>query len=153
MPILLGSEARADLTRRSLIAGSLGGFLVSRVHAQAPAIVTSKNRVQAPACTLAAEQTEGPYYIDGALIRSNITEGHPGVPLRLRIIVLDGLRCKPIENAAVSMWHCDASGVYSGFTADSMDGPPRPDGRERGMPPSQGNDGQRTPAWTTASRF
>ena len=122
------------LTRRSLIAANFGGFLVSAYSAQAPAIVTSKNRVQPPACTLAAEHTEGPYYIDGALIRSNITEGHPGVPLRLRIIVLDGLRCKPIENAAVSIWHCDASGLYSGFTANSPDGPPGPHGMDPECP-------------------
>src|SRR3954447_4215360 len=107
----------AGLTRRGLLVGSVGGLLGSCVGAQAPAIVTSKNRVLSPACTLAPEQTEGPYYVDGALIRSNITEGRPGIPLRLRVVVLDGLRCKPVENAAVSIWHCDASGVYSGFTA------------------------------------
>ena len=30
-------------------------------------------------------------YIDGTLIRSDITEDHPGIPLRLRIVVLDGV--------------------------------------------------------------
>lgn len=141
MPKIVGNVGSAKLSRRNLIAGSLGGLFVSRVHAQAPAIVTSKNRVQSPACTLAPEQTEGPYYIDGALIRSNITEGRPGIPLRLRIIVLDALRCKPIENAAVSIWHCDASGVYSGFTADGIKPGMRPPmgmmggGRPPGPPP------------------
>ncbi len=29
-----------------------------------------------------------------------------------------------MASAAVSIWHCDASGVYSGFTANNPDGPP-----------------------------
>jgi len=121
MAASIGNEVRTfeipDFTRRNLLFGTIGGLFVPLVRDESPAIVTSKNRVQSPSCTLASEQTEGPYCIDGALIRSNITEGRPGIPLRLRIIVLDGLRCKPVENAAVSIWHCDASGIYSGFTA------------------------------------
>lgn len=115
-----------ELTRRSLLAGSLGGFFVCSARGRATAIVTSKNRVRSPSCSLAPEQTEGPYYVDGALLRSNITEGRSGIPLRLRIVILDGQRCIPLLNAAVSIWHCDASGVYSGFTANSPDGPPMP---------------------------
>src|SRR3712207_4574018 len=65
-------------------------------------------------CTLAPEQTEGPYYVDNDLIRSDITEDREGVPLDLRLTVQDAQSCEPIENATVEVWHCDAEGVYSG---------------------------------------
>jgi hypothetical protein len=29
--------------------------------------------------------------------------------------VVDASTCKPIRNAAVDIWHADASGIYSGF--------------------------------------
>jgi protocatechuate 3,4-dioxygenase beta subunit len=65
-------------------------------------------------CVLAPEQTEGPYYLPGDRVRRNVTEGRPGVPLALRLSVLDVSTCKPIKGAAVDIWHCDAQGVYSG---------------------------------------
>jgi protocatechuate 3,4-dioxygenase beta subunit len=66
-------------------------------------------------CVLAPEQTEGPYYIGGEKLRRDITEGRPGVPLSLRLHVVDASTCKPIKGAAVDIWHADALGVYSGF--------------------------------------
>jgi protocatechuate 3,4-dioxygenase beta subunit len=73
--------------------------------------------VSAPNCVLAPEQTEGPYYIDNHLIRSDIRDGKKGVPLSLRLQVLDTTTCKPIKGATVEVWHCDALGRYSGFNA------------------------------------
>ena len=130
------------ITRRGWLAAA-AGTLALPCRAQSPAILTSKNRVQTAGCVLAAEQEEGPYYLDQALIRSDITESRPGIPLRLRIAIVDGTNCKPIPNAAVNIWHCDAIGNYSGFTANSMGGPGmragrppfRPDGPPPGMPP------------------
>jgi protocatechuate 3,4-dioxygenase beta subunit len=57
--------------------------------------------------------TEGPYYVEGDKVRRNIAEGKAGVPLTLRLTVLNVSTCKPIRNAAVDIWHCDAGGVYS----------------------------------------
>jgi protocatechuate 3,4-dioxygenase beta subunit len=65
-------------------------------------------------CVLAPEQTEGPYYVDDAAMRRNVTEGRPGVALALRLTVVDASTCKPVKNAAVEIWHCDAGGTYSG---------------------------------------
>jgi protocatechuate 3,4-dioxygenase beta subunit len=59
--------------------------------------------------------TEGPYYLDLNDVRRDITEGRPGAPLDLKITVIDAAKCTPIAGAAVDLWHCDASGVYSGF--------------------------------------
>ena len=63
-----------------------------------------------------AEQTEGPYYVDDAAVRRNVTEGKPGAPLTLRLTVVNASSCKPIKGAAVEIWHCDAAGVYSGVS-------------------------------------
>jgi protocatechuate 3,4-dioxygenase beta subunit len=69
-------------------------------------------------CILSPEQTEGPYYIDLDRVRSDITEGRPGTPLELTVNVVDGDSCEPIGDVAVDVWHCDASGVYSGVQGD-----------------------------------
>jgi protocatechuate 3,4-dioxygenase beta subunit len=68
-------------------------------------------------CVLTPEQTEGPYYIAKEKLRRNITDGRPGTPLTLRLAVVDAKTCRPIRGAAVDIWHCDASGIYSGFGA------------------------------------
>ena len=70
--------------------------------------------VAAPDCVLMPELTEGPYHLDLDLVRSDITEGRPGLPLDLSVSVVDAYVCKPIEGAAVDLWHCDAGGAYSG---------------------------------------
>jgi protocatechuate 3,4-dioxygenase beta subunit len=71
----------------------------------------------AVACVLTPEQTEGPYYIPSERVRRNITDGHPGTPLTLRLTVVDASTCRPIKDASVDVWHADAAGVYSGFGA------------------------------------
>ncbi|HVU00318.1 MAG TPA: intradiol ring-cleavage dioxygenase [Polyangiaceae bacterium] len=66
-------------------------------------------------CALYPQETEGPYYLDLGLLRSDITEGKPGAPLELEIEVVRARDCSPVADAAVDVWHCDAAGVYSGF--------------------------------------
>ena len=66
-------------------------------------------------CTLTAEQTEGPYYFDADSVRSDIREDRDGTLLRLAIRVRAAGECTPLADAVVDVWHCDASGVYSGF--------------------------------------
>jgi len=64
------------------------------------------------------EQALGPYYLADELIRTDIREGKAGIPLALRLLVLDAGTCRPLADAAVDLWHCDAAGAYSGFGAD-----------------------------------
>jgi protocatechuate 3,4-dioxygenase beta subunit len=66
-------------------------------------------------CTLSPEQTEGPYHIEDALLRRNVTEGRPGAPLYVSLRVAGAASCAPIPGAVVEIWHADASGDYSGF--------------------------------------
>ena len=73
-------------------------------------------------CVLAPEQTEGPYFVEGDKVRSNITEGKAGVPLTLRLTVVDVSTCRAVKGAAVDIWHCDAGGVYSDVSQQSTDG-------------------------------
>ncbi len=112
--------------RRSLIrlAGLIGGALgvsawkpgwLAEAGGGGPAGIASG----AVSCVLTPEQTEGPYYIANERLRRNITEGRPGAPLTLRLSVVDASTCKPIEGAAVDIWHCDAAGVYSGVGSGS----------------------------------
>jgi len=107
-----------------------------------------------PACTLTSEQEEGPYYIDDETLRRDITEGKAGVPLILAVRVVDARSCAPLRDAALDIWHCDAAGVYSGFTADGpgggrgrgrggMPGPPPGFGRGPGGPRSRQTDATR----------
>jgi protocatechuate 3,4-dioxygenase beta subunit len=74
-----------------------------------------------PACIARPEQTEGPYFIDEKLNRSDIrsdpSDGSVklGVPLRLAFHVsrVSGTSCSPLSGAIVDIWQCDALGVYS----------------------------------------
>ncbi len=110
----------STLTRRGslvrlggLLAGAVGaaGLKIESSDGAGPAAVASG----AVTCVLTPEQTEGPYYIAGEKLRRNITEGRPGRPLLLRAFVVDASTCKAVKNAAVDIWHADASGIYSGF--------------------------------------
>lgn len=71
-------------------------------------------------CTLTAERTEGPYYIQEGLFREDITESQAGVPLLLRLRITDD-DCGPLPNAYVDIWHCNSTGYYSGYTGGLHD--------------------------------
>jgi protocatechuate 3,4-dioxygenase beta subunit len=74
-----------------------------------------------PPCIVRPEQTEGPYFVDERLNRSDIRSDpadgsvKDGVPLQLtlRVYELRDKDCKPLPGAMVDIWHCDALGVYS----------------------------------------
>lgn len=84
---------------------------------------TSSPASAAPAaqtdCVLTPEMTEGPFYLDLNMIRRDITEGKPGTPLTLDLTVVDAGSCMPLKDAAVDVWHTDASGEYSGVGSSS----------------------------------
>jgi protocatechuate 3,4-dioxygenase beta subunit len=74
-----------------------------------------------PACIVRPALTEGPYFVDEKLNRSDIrsdpSDGsvRPGVPLALTFNVssVAGNACSGLAGAVVDVWHCDAQGVYS----------------------------------------
>lgn len=71
------------------------------------------------ALALAPEMTEGPYFLDLNLVRSDITEDREGAPLALTLRVIDVGSGTAIKGAKVDIWHCDANGLYSGFVSQS----------------------------------
>jgi len=75
-----------------------------------------------PACVLTADLTEGPFFFDEKLNRTDIRSDpdsgdiSAGTPLNLKFNVLrivEGV-CTPLTGAYIDVWHCDAEGVYSG---------------------------------------
>ena len=82
-----------------------------------------------PSCIVLPELTEGPYFVDEKLERSDIRadseSGHvmDGTPfvLTLNVVSVSGASCAPLEGAMVDIWHCDAQGAYSGFN-DTAEG-------------------------------
>ncbi len=75
-----------------------------------------------PACVVVPELTEGPYFVDENLNRSDIRSDSvsgtikPGAPLTLLFNVAQVAAggCTLLPNAKVDIWHCDAQGAYSG---------------------------------------
>src|SRR2546423_613708 len=115
----MGESDRHGLSRREAIAGAAAAGAGAGLYVLLRGGADEADSA-APSCVLAPEQTEGPYYIDDHLIRSNITEGRKGVPLDLRLQVLDASTCKAIHRATVEVWHCDAAGQYSGFSTPAQ---------------------------------
>ncbi len=106
------------ITRRdalSLLAVTTGSALMSRdAFAQAAGGDQAQLITGAEVCVITPEVTEGPYYFDPALERSDITEGRPGLPTSVRLQVVDE-QCRPLPGARIDIWHADATGLYSGF--------------------------------------
>jgi protocatechuate 3,4-dioxygenase beta subunit len=101
--------------------GSGGGTGASSPATSAAASATS-TEARMPACVLAPEQEEGPFYVDLERVRDDIVDGRPGLPLRLRVHVVDARTCEPLRSAAVDVWHCDALGSYSDEPSEGTTG-------------------------------
>ncbi|MDX3638829.1 intradiol ring-cleavage dioxygenase [Streptomyces sp. MB09-02B] len=169
-----GPRHKRDLTRRKVVvagagavaAVGVGGVLVATASAgttEGTTASTSKGSGKPLASAgasageecyrLTSETTEGPYYIDADKLRRDITEDKEGIPLTLRLKVIDSETCEPIRDAAVDIWHCDALGLYSGYESfsegggtaptDAPSGTPTdvPSGAPTGEPPAGGGGG------------
>lgn len=73
---------------------------------------------RAATCTATPAGTEGPYYLSGMPVRSNITETEQGIKTTLTLTVVDS-SCKPVKGATVDIWHANAAGEYSGVDGNS----------------------------------
>ena len=99
------------MKRRQMIAGSLGALLAGsfgRLHAAE----IGELFVPPQSCKETLRLTQGPYLTQSPL-RSDVRGGREGVPLRLRLRVLDHYYCTPVEGVLVELWGCDAEGIYS----------------------------------------
>lgn len=73
------------------------------------------------ACVVTPAQTEGPYFVDERLHRSDVRsdpsdgslkEGLP-LALEIRVFAVGSAGCVPLPDAIVDIWQCDAHGIYS----------------------------------------
>ena len=117
--------------RRTLLTGAgafgLGTFLASATAAPAaplaPAAAGPYRRVlTGGVCPMVVQQTAGPFYLDLGLVRQDITEGQPGLPMTLIYLVVDKDTCQPIPGAVVDVWQNNAGGHYSGFPVKGTTG-------------------------------
>ncbi|KAI1392635.1 aromatic compound dioxygenase [Hypoxylon trugodes] len=67
--------------------------------------------------SLVPEVTIGPYWVAGELIRVDVTEKQAGVPVHLDLQFIDTNTCGAIPNMLIDIWHCNATGVYSGIAS------------------------------------
>src|ERR687898_1850662 len=101
----------SPITRRRVLrwAGGLGLALVvpgcaddepsEQSAAETTTAPTTTAVTTSPDCVLSPELTEGPYYLDLDLVRRDVREGRPGLPLDLRVKVADADACEPIADA------------------------------------------------------
>lgn len=100
----------------------VGGAAILGAPAAARGSTPTRPAFRLPKCVVRPSQTEGPYFLDTKLDRSDIrsdpTDGsvREGAPLTLTFQVsrLDAQRCEPMAGVLVDVWQCDAAGVYSG---------------------------------------
>jgi protocatechuate 3,4-dioxygenase beta subunit len=82
-----------------------------------------------PSCVVIPALTEGPYFVDEKLERVDIRpdpntgQVRQGVQFNLTVNVLQvsGTSCRPLADAMVDVWQCDAVGAYSDVN-DNMTG-------------------------------
>ncbi|KAJ3124240.1 hypothetical protein HK098_001302 [Nowakowskiella sp. JEL0407] len=70
-------------------------------------------------CVLSPELSIGPYYVEREKIRNAIAEDQPGVPFAVDLQFFNVKNCNPIADLYVDIWHCNATGVYSGVKAEN----------------------------------
>ena len=103
-----------DVSRREVLCAAT-------VAAAAAWIGSGGAAMAAPTCVVRPQQTEGPYFVDARLHRSDIRaepSGGPmseGVPVRVGFQVsrIAGGACTPLPGAVIDLWQCDAQGRYS----------------------------------------
>ena len=88
---------------------------------------TSTPSTGSSTCVLTASLTEGPFFVDEKLNRSDIRTDpvtgavSAGIPLALTFNVsrVANSACTPLTGAYLDVWHCDAAGVYSDVSGSS----------------------------------
>lgn len=119
------------ISRRDMLAlsrATIAAIFVAGCTSRKSGFAQTSTKTTLPKCIVTPEQTEGPYFVDEKLNRSDIRTDPAdgildGIPLQLtlRVSGVEDTGCTPIANAIVDIWHCDALGVYSDVTDRSFD--------------------------------
>jgi protocatechuate 3,4-dioxygenase beta subunit len=127
------TPADRNLSRREMlrltgatVATALMGSSLRQSGAEEPTQVSAQRptgtaTAATPSCVVRPQQTEGPYFVDEQLNRSDIrsepsdSSVKEGIPVRLVLHVsrVAGSACTPLSGAVVDVWQCDALGMYS----------------------------------------
>jgi protocatechuate 3,4-dioxygenase beta subunit len=133
------------LTRREALATLGVGTGVTIVAACMPSVLSTASPLVTPGatagsspaavsslpnCVVKPELTEGPFFVDEKIERSDIRTdtnsgtASEGIPLTLAFAVskVSGSSCTAFEGAVVDVWHCDAGGAYSDIAQNGTSG-------------------------------
>jgi protocatechuate 3,4-dioxygenase beta subunit len=117
---------RIDRRRALNMLSAMGaGPLVARALRGSAAHAAPTPIVNGAACVLTPSLTEGPYFVDERLNRSDLTSNTNnagvvnGLPLMLNISLhnVKGAGCRPVAGVQVDVWHASAIGQYSDVPA------------------------------------
>jgi protocatechuate 3,4-dioxygenase beta subunit len=108
------------LSRREIVAIMGAGGAALLLGSAVPGRADTRRRSP---CVVRPEMTEGPYFLDEHLDRSDIrTDPTDGIVSAGAILTLTlnvsrlTSACAPLPGAIVDLWQCDAAGVYSGVS-------------------------------------
>jgi len=110
------------LTRRELVALFGAAAAASFAHSASAQSGTGQPSTIVPSCVVHPQQTEGPFFVDEKLLRSDVrADSRTGVvsagsPLELGLTIAQvsaAGACAPLAGAQVDIWQCDALGRYS----------------------------------------
>jgi protocatechuate 3,4-dioxygenase beta subunit len=136
----MNSEGRTThtgtVTRRQAVgaAGAAGAaLLLAKVSGPDRLLgsigVAEEAQAAGTSCVLIPAKTEGPYFVDEKLNRSDIRADpgtgtlQPGTPLNLTMVVVRAdAGCAPVEGAVVDVWHASAAGRYSDIASERTSG-------------------------------
>lgn len=112
------------------------------IHTEGPHYSTIQNDT----CVLVPETTAGPYlWPNSDILRQDMREDQPGVPLYLDIGVLDTNSCEPAPNVLIDMWHCKSLCSQPPSAPESDP--------EQAMPPAATPPSTRTPPTPPSASF
>lgn len=101
--------------------GALASLSPSATPSAAASATPGATGSAVPSCIVRPELTEGPYFVDERLNRTDIRPDthtgnvEDGAPFALAFAVskISGNSCLPFPGALVDVWHCNALGKYS----------------------------------------
>ncbi len=117
-----GSNSASSSSSSSLSSSSSVATSVASSSATSSAASSA-----AGSCTLIPSETLGPYPLatilnSSSILRAAINEDKTGVPLTLKLKLVNvNNSCTPVSGY-VYIWHCDKDGLYSGYDASNNAG-------------------------------
>jgi protocatechuate 3,4-dioxygenase beta subunit len=115
------APSAGSLAASSSPSASAGSTASASSAASSSAAASASAAAALPSCIVRPAETEGPYFVDEKLNRSDIRSDpgdgalSAGLSLQLAFSVarISGSACTAFAGALVDVWHCDALGVYS----------------------------------------